>query len=231
MASNIRHAAPTLTINEVKGWTTRLLYNYYGNWDYGDGSSTYAMHYEVETSNDFTQNIFTAINSFQTTIGYPVQKGIYSFPAKYFVSGKSIRIEGWLRITTVTSRIFNMKAKIDNTNSGIIEIARTNDNNSHTLAAGNAVTDLPVYFKIVYTAIEDDSPLLSMTANGHYQYEYVDYNAAGNNTSVVYVPIHNGYKHPKGIGSSVVDNSIYISFDGSDVDELVLVSMTMEELS
>lgn len=221
---NIKHAAPTLTINEVKGWTTRQLYNYYGRYD------NVLINYVAETSGEYTVDLFSVINTHQSSIGYPIQKGIYSFPSKYFLSGKSVKVEGQFFIDFIDPNItFNIHAQINNSNFGIIPIASTNNGNNHIFAKPSK-ENVPIYFKIVYTAVEDNSPALNIMANGHYMYDYNDYSAGTANTTVCYVPIWNSTPYQV-IDNTSGTNDLYISFDNSNVGKIQLVYMTVEELS
>ena len=231
MPNNIKHTAPSLTINEVKGWQSRILYNYYGRYDSG------LMDYVSETSSDYTLNLFSIIDAYQSGVAsYPIQKGLYEFPSKYFTTGKSIKVEGQF-LVSANSNKFNIHAKIDNSNNDIISLSSTNNGNNHDVAAGGIVEDLPIYFKIIYTAVErydgGASPTtgLYMMANGHYQYEYDSYNGGkGSNTSVVYVPIWTTSPYVL-IDDTTGINKLSISFDNSNTTVIKLVYMTVEELS
>ena len=227
MPSLIKHIPPDFNINTVKGWNTRLLYNFYGS------HANATMDYVSVTGADYTINIFDAIDTWASGIGRIVSKGQFLFPHRYFKTGKSIRVRGRVLVTSDDSRTFNIRASINNSNYGTSPVAAQNDGANHTFAKGNIRTNVPVEFEIVYTSVETTESYLYMQANGYYKYEYDFYSNGGRNLSVVHVPIwfHGQYVRVDSDLTGNYTNKIYISFDGSDVQAIKLFYLTVEELS
>lgn len=224
---NARHTAPTLTINEVKGWQTRLLYSYYGKLDT-------LMDYVEETEGAFNRNLFTVIDEYENTSEFTLKKGVYTFPPSYFWTGKSVKIEGQFLVSVEEGpKNFNIRANIKKQNGDIAEIAATNNYNSHTFARGNSAINVPVYFKIVYTSVVNTETSVYMMANGHYQYEFSSYDGAeSTNQAVVYVPIWYINKDTPSVYTEIAkeSNELRIEFTNSTVSSIKPVYITIEEL-
>ena len=225
MSTQTKYTQPTFTINEQPGWHTRLLYSYYG---------FEALDYYAQTGG-YTQNLFEVIDTYWGGVNppYMARKGTYFFPngSRFFKTGKHIRIEGRLRVSSTNSAIFNIDAGIYNENSGLITLAASNKRNDHSFALANGRDSVPVYFKINYMSWEDDSSNLYMAAEGHYQYEFESYNGGGPNTTVTYVPIWIDKGPYVKIDNIQYSNKLYISFDGSSgITNITPICITVEEL-
>jgi len=225
MPSLIKHIPPDFNINTVKGWNTRLLYNFYGS------PATAPMDYVSVTGADYTINIFDAIDTWANGIGSIVSKGQFLFPHRYFKTGKSIRVRGKLIISVDgSSPLFNINARIDNSNNGLILLANQNDNNDHQFPDKDNV---PVDFEIVYNSIELKTPELVMQANGYYQYNTDSYNTPGPNSNNIYVPIWNSEGPYIQVENSLSGtNKICINFANSNsISNIKIHYLTVEELS
>ena len=220
----IKHSPPSFNINTVKGWNTRLLYNFYG-------APSAIFDYYV-TGGNYAINIFDVIQTWEANNTQLGSKGQFVFPAKYFKTGKSVRVRGRLLINGGTSSIFNIRASIDNSVNGLTPVAAQNNFNDHTFAAGNSQTDVPIDFEIIYTSLETTDLVLFMQANGYYQYNTNEYNTAGTNLTNAYVPIWNSTQYISvELTSLTGTNELYISFDNSTVTKIILSYLTVEELS
>jgi hypothetical protein len=222
----IKHSTPTFIVNKVKGWNTRLIYAYYGI----IGST---FDYVSESGGNLTLNLFSVIaNSSLNASNGSIYKGQYSnLGPRYFKTGKSLRIKGQFLITGTSSKIFNILSQIDITGGGgTTLISNTNNNHNHTLPSN--ITDCPVNFELTYNSLESDADpnRTYIQSNGFYQYNAGDYNQNGPNIeNNVYVPIYstNGYISTGEISDSY---DLYISFDNSEIDNLKIVYLTIEEL-
>jgi hypothetical protein len=238
-ASNpLKPLTSTFSINNVPGWNTRHIYNYYG-------TPSGVLDY-VSSSLDFTSDLFQIIKNYNDPIGnnsQPVAKGAINtnknfFPNRYFATGKTLRIKGRFLISTPSSGtpIFNMAISANNSISGSTLIASTNNGHNHESTISE--TNMPVDFEITLTSIENQFTIttpynaLFMQANGHYQYEYANYNSAGRNISVAYVPIWNDLQYVQvGLLEDASTNAITLDFTNSDkIDSIKVMYITIEEL-
>ena len=223
--AQLKHTPPNFTVNSIKGWNTRLLYTFYGYFN------TAFNYYAVATN--YTNNLFSTIANWENSNAIIVSKGQYNYPqySYFFKTGKSIRVKGHLLVTSDdTNQIFNIFAKIRNiTDNSLISIASSDKSNSHTFANGTIVNGLPINFEITYSCVEDNNDLY-FQANGFFQYEYDSYSGGGTNRSVVYVPIWSDNQFTL-VGTNDDEYNLYISFDDSNVPNITLRHMTVEELS
>lgn len=229
--SPIKPLTPTFNINTVQGWTTRQIYNYYGSpagiYDYYVDRGVY----------DF--DLFAAIAdyTFPNTDAQPLYKGnsTLQFSARYFATGKSLRIRGRFLITNQPGAVFNIAiGNFNYGNSTYRRLAITNTGANHEMSA--ALNDVPVDFEVVVTGIESkyDDPTehysLFLQANGYYQYETSSFSSGGANSSPVYVPIWNTNQYEE-VGLITTGNSITLDFRTSArVDNLKVMYLTVEEL-
>ncbi|CAB4143473.1 hypothetical protein UFOVP449_197 [uncultured Caudovirales phage] len=222
--AKLKHTSPNFTVNAVNGWHTRLLYGFYG-----DKDTTF--DYYVQTGGDYTSNLFSTIKTWEegNTIS---SKGQYIYPqySYFFKTGKSIRISGTLLVSADSGGVFNIYSKIRNqTGDSTYIIACQNNAQNHTFANSAEAGPLPVHFEITYGCVEDGGDIY-MQSNGRYQYEYVDYNSGGTNTSNVYIPIWNATQYQI-VGNTSDEYQLYISFDGSNATSIVVRHLMVEELS
>lgn len=222
----LKHIAPSLNINSVKGWDTRLIYCFYGLPDS-------PFNYVSVAGGDYETNLFQAIKLFGD-----YYKGNNTFGLdRYYSTGKNLRIKGRFIVTSNDSnRLFNIWVNLDNKDLGInYQLAATNNKNDHTFFNGNIGESVPVDFEIIISfveSVEGENPIFLAQANGYYQYNLDSYSANGFNIQNAYVPIWNGgetnFIGPLNSLNSFILN---INFSRSSVYKIILSYLTIEELS
>jgi hypothetical protein len=233
----LKHQTPNHNINGIAGWSNRTIYSYYGS----PGIDTIPFDY-FAPAGDYTTNLFEAIAgySFPSTNSMPIYKGTTTFPARYFSTGKNIRIKGRFLISCgSTSPAFNMRVHISDPNLGLTTIAASNSGYNHTLVHDR--TNMPLDYEITLTGIETlqyDTDTNTSTyetfiqANGYFQYEAGNYNSAGENSAVHYVPIYLSEPYRQTTGLITNTKSIQINFvNSADVTSLKVIYLIIEEMA
>jgi hypothetical protein len=225
------HLAPTNIINSVKGWNTRHIYNYYGTTNYID------FNYTSVVSSDYSQNLFQAIETYETSQSLTLYKGGYTFPPRYFQSGKDLRIKALLfaDTDTYTSSLFHVNVGIDNTESGSILIGESNDGYSHIFGA-NVTRSAYLDIEIVCRGIEtqDKPSRLRMMASGYVRYNTIRGSNNDPNNDVYLIPITPVSNILPTVDSDVespVENTLNLNFSGSVGMKLIsVINLSIEEL-
>jgi hypothetical protein len=231
----LKHQTPNHNINGIAGWSNRTIYSYYGS----PGNNMYD-YYSQNSAYDV--NLFTGIAAytFPNTNSRPIYKGINTFPARYFSTGKNLRVKGRFFISCGDSTpIFNMRVLISDPTLGPIEIAKTNNGNNHLLR--NNLDNAPIDYEIMLTGLETkqtDSDTNASTyetfiqANGFYQYAIDDYNITGDNATNAYVPIYQSRPYKQTTGLITNTKTLSIDFEGSaNVTNIEVIYLTIEEMA
>jgi len=231
----IKHQTPNHNINGIAGWSNRTIYSYYGS----PGETTYYDYYIQNSAYDV--NLFTGIAAytFPNTNSRPIYKGTTAFPARYFSTGKNLRVKGRFFISNGnTFPVFNMAVNIIDPIRGETTIAASNNGSDHNLSHDR--TNMPLDFEIMLTGIETSMLNNSnnettyetfIQANGFFQYESADFAGDGNNTAVSYVPIYllDPYRTTTGLITDT--KTLSIKFDGSNnVTSIKVIYLTIEEM-
>ena len=228
----IKHQTPNHNINGIQGWSNRTIYSYYGS------PTVYYDYYADESRYDF--DLFEAINgyTFPNTNSRSIYKGTNLFPARYFSTGKNLRIKGRFFISCgSTTPKFDMRVLISDPTLGPIEIASTNNGNDHLLQ--NNLSNAPIDYEIMLTGIEtyvDDNGAKTyetfIQANGFYQYTVGNYNSNGSNTENAYVPVYDNSPYRTTTGLITNTKTVSIDFVGSeDVTSIKVIYLTIEEMA
>jgi hypothetical protein len=233
----LKHQTPNHNINGIAGWSNRTIYSYYGS----PGQNTYFDYYTA-AAGIYYRNLFALIKNyvFPNTNSMPIYKGTNKFPARYFSTGKNLRVKGRFFISCGnTSPVFNMRVNIVDPTLGESTIAESNNGANHTLS--DNLTNMPLDFEIMLTGIEtlqtNTSPVAEtyetfIQANGFFQHESVDYNHPGPNTSVSYVPIYATSPYNSSTGEIDGNKEISITFNNSsNVTSIKVIYLTIEEMA
>lgn len=160
------------------------------------------------------------IGDLLTSVDNTACHGSNILPSYYWRPGKSIRLTGDFSLNIpITSeglgsnRIFNLRFGLQETNGPNTTIfAAQNNFNNHSLAGNSTIVNnyFPIHFECTITCARINIAAENVTffTNGFYYYEFVNYNASGDNIDKgsVYVPIWGG-----GDGDTIVDLPYYIS--------------------
>ena len=230
----LKHQTPNHNINGITGWSNRTIYSYYGS--PGNNIYDYYSH-----NGAYNVNLFTGIAAytFPNTNSRPIYKGTNAFPARYFSTGKNLRVKGRFFISCGnTSPIFNIKVNIIDPNLGESTIAASNSGLNHTLS--DNLTNMPLDFEIMLTGIETtqkdtvsnaETNETFIQANGFFQHESTDYNHPGPNTSVSYVPIYATSPYSASTGLITDTKTLSLNFiDSSNVTSIKVIYLTIEEM-
>ena len=213
------HPAPTNIINSVKGWNTRHVYNYYGS------TNTTDFNYADSTKYSYTQNIFQAIDSYDSEVNYSVYKGGYTFPPSYFRAGKDLRIKTFLYVSTGTNddALLQLNVGINNSKTTYVRIgASTRD---YAFGDGSPVHAY-LEAEIVCRGIESlrKPPFLEMIATGYIRYNREGIPIAPTETTFAIVDTDVS-------SDSAVANTLNLNFSGSfHLETINVLNLSIEEL-
>jgi hypothetical protein len=219
------HPAPTNIINSVKGWNTRHIYNYYGT------TNTTDFNYTSIVSEDYSQNLFQVINDYQTS-DLTVYKGVYTFPPRYFRSGKDLIIKAFLYIDTdtYTDGRLQLNVGINNTKTTYVVIGASNKGSFHTF--GDGITqEAFIEAEIVCRGIEtlDKPPKLTMMATGYIRYD-TELRKNETNYLIPIVPLTTTLATVDSDVTTAVENTINLNFSGSrSLKSLNVLNLSIEE--
>lgn len=226
---SIIHPAPTNIINSVRGWNTRHIYNYYGTSDYTD------FNYPSVTVQDYSQNLFQVIEDYAASISpsYPLFKGGYKFPARYFRAGKSLKIKTFLYIDTdvFTNAILNLNVGISNSKSTYVQIGASNAGEGHQFGGGNtraAYVEAEIFCRGIEVLTKPIT--LSMMATGYIRYD-VKRSTNDLNFLIPIIPTSTTLTIVDADIDTPADNELNINFDGSsDLKNINVLNLSIEEL-
>jgi hypothetical protein len=165
--------------------------------------------------------------------------GGFSFPAYYWVAGKTIRFKGTFFVrSTIANQRFNMRFGLKEFNGNAVEwLAIQNNNNDHTfLSGGTRAYDTPVNFNCLLMCSNLDSDGSAwFTANGFYTYP-LNTNQQDPNRNIAKVPVWTNGSGTNGVSNDVATD--YINYQthlmmncyNSDVLSIQLLNLTIEEL-
>jgi hypothetical protein len=163
--------------------------------------------------------------------------GTHIIPAYYWRPGKTFRVSGTLIATSQdTTGSLNMRFGLIPGNSGAINwLAIQNNNNNHQFAGIANYGPLPVDFScdIFCSFINDNEAEAQFGAAGYYQYNYSNYNSAGNNRPQIYVPVWTSV-FPSTLMEETYINQSTIMFNlfGSTIQNgAEITRLTIEELA
>ena len=229
MATTVISPATNYNINSSPGWSTRLVYSYFG--------ANEAYFDYVSRKSSFDDNLFSLLTAYASGS----QKGglssiITVYDGSYLNTSKTFRIKGRFLITSDSGATFNMCVKSFHNPTTTI-LASTNNGNDHSFAAAGAKNSVPVDFEITITALQTivvpEPNLQYFMVNGFYQYNYDDYAQAGTNQNNIYVPIWNNTSPYIQCGTTTASQEFQITFKDSSnkITKIEVVYITIEEFS
>lgn len=228
MSINVISPATNYTVNNSPGWSTRLVYSYFGT------SGEYFDY--VSRMNNFDDDLFTILYNDATD---NQKGGLYSqtwnYDGSYLTTSKTFRIKGRFLISSQGAAIFNMSVQSYH-NPTTTVLASTNGGNSHLFADGAAGNTVPVDFEITITALQNLIVLGTNTqyfmVNGFYQYNFDDYSGDTSNRSNAYVPIYNTAGPYTQCGDITASQEFQITFhNSSKINAIEVAYITIEEFS
>jgi hypothetical protein len=220
------HIAPTNIINGVKGWNIRHIYNYYGSSDYTTFNYADGGNYDI--------NLFSAIQS-STPNEY---KGDYVFPARYFLSGKNLRVKGMLYISSGanTDAWLKINAGINNTEKTYETIGSIDATTKYHFFGNGFTRSAYTEFELIYSGIEtlQKPPKLLMGASGYFRYDELssDTNLLNNrNFLIPIVRINPLVEINSDLDTAPEPITINLNFAGSyHIDTINVLNLSIEEL-
>ena len=165
--------------------------------------------------------------------------GGFSFPAYYWVAGKTIRFKGTFFVrSTDSDQQFNMRFGLKEFNNNTVEwLAIQNNNHDHNfLSGGTRAYDTPVNFNcLLMCSAPDYDSTAWFTANGFYTYP-LNTNQQDTNRNIAKVPVWTNGSGTNGVSNDVSTDYIInqthlmMNCSGSDVSTIQLLNLTIEEL-
>lgn len=164
--------------------------------------------------------------------------GGFSFPAYYWVAGKTIRFKGTFFVRSDdNNQQFNMRFGLKEFNNDTVEwlAIQNNDHNHIFLSGGIREYDTPVNFNCLLMCSAPDYDGTWFTANGFYTYP-LNTNQQDTNRNIAKVPVWTNGDGTNGVSKAVSTDHInyqthlMMNCYGSNVSTIQLLNLTIEEL-